>query len=188
MVNELLLKQNMTKYRLSKLSEIPYTTINDICNNRANLKKCSVDTVYKIAKALNVSMEEILEPYYIYRPDFELFKSSTCHKLKELGDIDFLIDILESKVIFEYFNRKWYPEALYTLAMLDYVSRENNMSICTEFDEIRKNKLSQPVFPASVISRCAASGTDEAKAEAIKNAIPEFLRFNIVESEVRNVI
>lgn len=188
MVNELLLKQNMTKYRLSKLSGIPYTTINDICNNRADLKKCSVDTVYKIAKALNVSMEEILEPYYIYRPDFELFKSSICHKLKELGDTEFLIDILESKVIVEYIDRKWYPEALYTLAMLDYISRENNVPICSEFDEIRKNRLSQPVYPASVISRCAASGTDDAKEEAIKDAIPEFLRFNIVESEVRNVI
>ena len=188
MVNELLLKQNMTKYRLSKLSGIPYTTINDICNNRADLKKCSVDTVYKIAKALNVSMEEILEPYYIYRPDFELFKSSICHKLKELGDTEFLIDILESKVIVEYIDRKLYPEALYTLAMLDYISRENNVPICSEFDEIRKNRLSQPVYPASVISRCAASGTDDAKEEAIKDAIPEFLRFNIVESEVRNVI
>lgn len=188
MVNELLLKQNMTKYRLSKLSGIPYTTINDICNNRADLKKCSVDTVYKIAKALNVSMEEILEPYYIYRPDFELFKSSICHKLKELGDTEFLIDILESKVIVEYIDRKWYPEALYTLAMLDYISSENNVPICSEFDEIRKNRLSQPVYPASVISRCAASGTDDAKEEAIKDAIPEFLRFNIVESEVRNVI
>ena len=188
MVNELLLKQNMTKYRLSKLSGIPYTTINDICNNRADLKKCSVDTVYKIAKALNVSMEEILEPYYIYRPDFELFKSSICHKLKELGDTEFLIDILESKVIVEYIDQKWYPEALYTLAMLDYISRENNVPICSEFDEIRKHRLSQPVYPASVISRCAASGTDDAKEEAIKDAIPEFLRFNIVESEVRNVI
>ena len=188
MINELLLEQNMTKYRLSKLSDIPYTTINDICSNKADIKKCSVDTVYKIAKALNVSVEEILAPYYIYRPDFELFKSSICHKLKELGDTEFLIDILESKVIIEYVERKWYPEALYMLAMLDYVSRENNVPICTEFDEIRKNRLSQPVFPASVISRCVASGTDDAKTEAIKNAIPEFLRLNIVESEVRNVI
>ena len=117
-----------------------------------------------------------------------MFKSSICHKLKELGDTEFLIDILESKVIIEYVERKWYPEALYMLALLDYVSRENNVPICTEFDEIRKNRLSQPVFPASVISRCVASGTDDAKTEAIKNAIPEFLRFNIVESEVRNVI
>ena len=57
MINELLLEQNMTKYRLSKLSDIPYTTINDICSNKADIKKCSVDTVYKIAKALNVSVE-----------------------------------------------------------------------------------------------------------------------------------
>ena len=54
------------------------------------------------------------------RCSFELFKSNVCHRLKEQGDIDFLIETL--------------------------------------------------------------------KEEAVKHAIPEFLKYNIVESEVRNVI
>lgn len=188
MVTNLLKKQNITQYRLSKLSGIPYTTINDICSSRADIRKCSVDTVYKIAKALDVSMEEILQPYYIKRSDFELFKSNVCHKLKDMGDTEFLIGLLESKAIDEYYNRKWYPEALYLLAMLDYVSRQNEVPICDEYDDMRQNRLPKPIFPASVISRCVASGTDSAKTEAIHNAIPEFLQYNIVESEVRNVI
>lgn len=30
------------------------------------------------------------------RPDFELFKSNICHSLKELGDIQFLIEKVKS--------------------------------------------------------------------------------------------
>ena len=33
-----------------------------------------------------------------------------------------------------------------------------------------------------------AAGNDEALKQAEREAIPEFMRFNIVESEVRNVI
>ena len=32
------------------------------------------------------------------------------------------------------------------------------------------------------------TGSDEWKAESIRDAIPEFLRFNIVEGDIRNVI
>ncbi len=39
MINTLLHNNSMTKYRLSKLSGIPYTTINDICSGKADIKK-----------------------------------------------------------------------------------------------------------------------------------------------------
>ena len=68
MLNDLLREKSMTKYKLSKLSSIPYTTINDICSGKANLCKCSVDTVYKIAMAMGVTIEELIQPYYIKRP------------------------------------------------------------------------------------------------------------------------
>ena len=188
MINILLQEKTMTKYRLSKLSGVPYATINDICSGKADLKKCSVDTVYRIARTLGVTVEELLEPYYTDRVDFELFKSATCHRLKEMGDIDFIIDTLESKVIFSYMGRSWYPEALYLLALLDYISRENDIPLCKEYEEIRRKKLPATVYPRSVLAVCAAAKDDTAKRTAVKNAIPEFLRHNIVESEVRNVV
>ena len=53
------------------------------------------------------------------RCNFELFKSNVCHRLKESGDIDFLIETLEKDMIREYYNRKWYLECFYLLAMVD---------------------------------------------------------------------
>lgn len=188
MINSLLKDNSMTKYRLSKLSRIPYTTINDICSGKADIKRCSADTIYRIAAALDVSMEELLEPYYEDRPDFELFKSNVCHRLKEMGDIDFIIDTLESDAVTTYYDRDWYPEAMYLLAMLDYVSRENDVPLCSRYDDMRNQKLSETVYPRSVLAYCRASKSDDAKDEARQNAIPEFMRHNIVESEVRNVV
>lgn len=94
-VNELMNNRKMTKYRLSKDSGVPYTTVNDICSGKAQLEKCSAETVYRISKALGVTMESIIEPCFEKRSGFELFKSNTCHRLKELGDIPFIIDLLE---------------------------------------------------------------------------------------------
>lgn len=64
------------------------------------------------------------------RCSFELFKSNVCHWLKEEGDIDFLIQVLESDLIRKYYNRKWYLESFYLLGMLDYnVSAQKTLAV-----------------------------------------------------------
>jgi transcriptional regulator with XRE-family HTH domain len=60
-VNDLLEKKNMTRYRLSKESGVAMTTITDICSGKAELEKCEAGTLYKIAKALGVTIDFILE-------------------------------------------------------------------------------------------------------------------------------
>ena len=122
------------------------------------------------------------------RPDFELFKSNVCHRLEESGDIDFIADLLKSRDIDKYYARKWYPESLYLLAMLDYISKENDIPICSDYDDLRKSRLSKTVYPSSVIAISSSSQSNKAKEDAVKSAIPEFLKYNIVESEVRNVV
>ena len=107
MMDELMAKKKISKYRLSKSSGIPYTTLNDIFTGKTALAKCSAETVYKLAKALDVLMEDLLAPYLLKRGSFELFKSAVCHRLKELGDIDFLAETLERDDIREYYRRKW---------------------------------------------------------------------------------
>ena len=57
MVERLLKKQNMTKYRLAVEADIPHATLSDICSGKTRLEKCSAETVYKLAKTLGVSME-----------------------------------------------------------------------------------------------------------------------------------
>ena len=186
-VSNIINEKHLSKYRVAKNSGIPYMTLNDICNGKTRLDKCSADTVYKLAKELGVTMEELLEPIMAPRPSFDLFKSNVCHKLKELGDIDFLIDAIESDDITTYYNRAWYPESLYLLAMVDYISRINDVPLCDSYNEFRKAKLKRTIFPSSVIAAAAVSKDNRIMERAMAESIPEFKRFNIVESEVRNV-
>ena len=189
LIQEQLQKKEMTKYRLSKESGVPQATINDICSGKADLEKCEAGTLYRIAKVLDVSIEDILESSKSEeRTAFETFKSNTCHHVKDMGDVDFMIDVLESDRIRTLYNRQWYPEALYLLAMLDYLSRINHVPLCTKYDDIRMRKLSKPVYPVGVLMTSEVLKSDEPIRKAQRNAIPEFSRFNIYESEVRNIV
>ena len=192
-INEILKQKNMTKYRLCKESGVPQATISDICSGKTSIERCSAETVFRIARAMNVSMESLVAPAVQRaeeerrRPSFELFKSNTCHMVKDLGDIPFVIQLLETNQIRKLYEKKWYPEALYLLAMLDYLSRENGIPICKNYNDIRAAKLQRPIYPSSVMVLCEALKSDAPKEECYRMAIPEFLRFNIVESDVRNV-
>jgi DNA-binding Xre family transcriptional regulator len=193
-IQEILSRRGMTKYMLAKASGVPYTTINDICSGKTKIEKCSAGTLYKLAKPLGVSMEGLVEngmkggTEMEYRSTFDVFKSNVCHQVKDMGDFDFIIHTLQSGEIRKYFNNKWYPESLYLLAMVDYLSRENGLPISREYNDIRAHKLAEPLFPLSVVMADAVTKDGKWKAESLRDAIPEFIHFNIVESEVRNVI
>ena len=192
-LNEALAQKNITKYRLWKESGVPQATISDICTGKTKIEKCSAETIYRIAKVLDVSMESLIAPAVRSldeerrRPSFDVFKSNVCHQVKDLGDIPFIIQLLQSTQIRALYEKKWYPESLYLLAMLDYLSLENNVPLCKNYNDLRNSKLQKLVFPSSVVILCKAMKSDKPKEDIIRIAIPEFLRFNIVESEVRNV-
>jgi len=182
-INSVLANRKMTKYRLSKLSGVPQTTVIDICSGRAKIENCSSGTLYKLAKTLEVTMESLLEQ----RPDFEHFKSFICHKVKSMGDFDFIIQTLVSDEIRSLYTKRWYLESLYLLAMVDYLSRENGIPLYTKYDDLRFMRLSEVVYPAGIHVMCIASNSELPKQASIAASIPEFLRHNIVEAEVRNV-
>lgn len=193
-VSELLKTQNMTRYRLSKLSGVPNATLNDICSGKARLEKCSAETIYRIAKVLNVRMEDLIEESMKgedamqYTPSFELYKSHICHRVKDSGDIPFIIETLKSGEVRKLYEQKRYAEALYLLAMVDYLSRENDLPPAAEYRDIRAHKLNRTVYPDSILAYAIATGDESIKAKSYHDAIPEFRRFNIVENEVRNVL
>ncbi|MGM9668198.1 MAG: helix-turn-helix domain-containing protein [Faecousia sp.] len=61
MIDTLLRQRQLTRYKLSQMAKVPQSTLNDICNGKTKLEKCSAETVYKIAKALEVPMEILVE-------------------------------------------------------------------------------------------------------------------------------
>ncbi|MBR4474086.1 MAG: helix-turn-helix transcriptional regulator [Oscillospiraceae bacterium] len=60
-IDDLLARRKMTKYRLAVDAGIPHATLNDICSGKTKLEKCSAETVYKLSKALDVPMELLTE-------------------------------------------------------------------------------------------------------------------------------
>lgn len=129
---------------MSRLSGIPYTTVSDICSGRVHIEKCSAETVYRLAKALNIKMEELIESALKggggleHRSSFEVFKSNVCHRVKDMGDLDFIISTLQSEEIRRLYEKQWYPESFYLLAMVDYLSRENALPLCSNYNDIRE--------------------------------------------------
>lgn len=194
MIEQLLAHKGMTKYRLAKNTGIPYMTVNDICSGKTKLFNCTAATVRRLSKALDVTMEDLMGSEsegaadMESRNDFELFKSNVCHRVKAAGDMVFIVETLQSDTIRRYYDKKWYPEAFYLLAMVDYLSHENHLPLCANYNDIRARKLSNIVYPSGVLAMYAASKDDRVKTGSYRKAIPEFRRFNIVENEVRNVI
>lgn len=72
--------------------------------------------------------------------------------------------------------------------MVDYISRMNGVDICEEYNSLRKQRLPDVLYPASVLALAAAMKDDAPKRQALENAIPEFMRFNILENEIRDVV
>lgn len=61
LIEDLIARRGLTKYRLAKLAGIPHTTLNDICSGRTRTEKCIAETVYRLAKALEVPAELLIE-------------------------------------------------------------------------------------------------------------------------------
>ena len=62
---EKLKSSGLTMYRLSRMTGIPYTTINEIANGKKDINYRPADIVCRLAAALNTTMQEIMNPVHI---------------------------------------------------------------------------------------------------------------------------
>lgn len=186
-LTDLLEAKGLSIYKCSKLTGIPYTTLSQVVRGITPIGKCSAETVCRLAKTLGVPMESLLQEYTQVREDFEAFKSNVCHAVKDDGDLEFVISVLKQDQITDLWNRHWYPEALYLLAMLDYLCRINSLPICTKYTALRSQRLESPIYPRDVVMASKLDTRLDIKDACRSSAIPEFKRFNIIESEIRNV-
>ena len=70
-LNIIIRQSGMTKYKVAKLSGVPHATLNDLCSGKSRIEKCSAETLYRIAKALNVSMESLVETVIIEKEEMQ---------------------------------------------------------------------------------------------------------------------
>ena len=93
-----------------------------------------------------------------------------------------------SKTVEKYWEEGSYVYALYLVAMVDYLSKRNDIPLYTGYNYFRKQKLKEPFFPLSArILFETAPSKNVVEKSFLDNAIPEFLRYNIVEGDIFNV-
>ena len=59
-LKEMIEQQHLTRYKVAKMCNIPQSTMRDLCSGKTDIKKASVETLYKLEKAFSISMEELL--------------------------------------------------------------------------------------------------------------------------------
>lgn len=59
-IQQLLQNMQMSRYRLSKISGIPWATLSDIYSGKTKLNRCRAGTLSKLSKVLRLSIEELL--------------------------------------------------------------------------------------------------------------------------------
>jgi hypothetical protein len=181
-IKQYLEEKGISVYRVAENAQVAYPTVYNIVNGKVDLMNCALGVVKKVADALNLSVDELItlcDKNY----SFDLFRSEQCHLVHRIGEIDYIIDVLDKKKIDYYWNLNMKIESFYLLGMVDYLSRRNDLPQCEEYNEIRKYKLEKTVYPPDTLLSEILLKKDF-KTEAQKKAIPEFMEFNIVECEV----
>ena len=59
-IQTMMAKKNMSMYLLAQISGLPKTTVIDICSGKSKLGNCTARTLQKLARALDCTMEELL--------------------------------------------------------------------------------------------------------------------------------
>lgn len=190
-IKKILNEQKMSMYQLSKSSQVPYSTIADLVNEKTKLMNSSLDVVLRISKALNLTLDDLVNRVsdpQMKRVPFERFKNAMRHQLHEMGDKAFLRQMLLEDAVEAYVSRQWYPEALYVLGMMDLLCRLNQIPLASKYESYRTMKLDRVLYPADIALLSIAQNDDRIKLESYEQSFPEFKRFNIVEGDIRNVI
>ena len=199
-LNKLMNACHMSRAELSARSNIPESTLRDILNGKAQLDRCEAATLYNIAYALDVSVEDILEGYWdaLERDapariavhddsslmNFYVLADSMLGRLRATGDLAFIDGIDQNGWIERLYQSGQYRCALFLLGMMDYLCRKNGVRQVARYDEYRKARLDGPVYALCTLNVNDDDGAfQRARTEAENNAIPELGRYGIYMTE-----
>ena len=199
-LNELMNACHMSRAELSARSNIPESTLRDILNGKAQMDRCEAATLYNIAYALDVSVEDILEGYWdaLERDapsrtsvhdenslmNFYVLADSMQGRLRATGDLAFIDGIDQNGWIERLYQSGQYRCALFLLGMMDYLCRKNGVRQVARYDEYRKVRLDGPVYALRTLNVNDDDGAfQRARTKAENNAIPELGRYGIYMTE-----
>ena len=146
-IKQYLKDNNISIYKVANSALVAYPTVFNIVNGKVDILNCALGVVKKIADALNLTVAELFtlcDTNY----SFDLFRSEQCHLVNRMGEIEYVIELLEKKKIDYYWKLDMKVESFYLLAMLDYLSKRKEITKCHEYVEISKYKMKKIVFYA----------------------------------------
>ena len=199
-LNELMNACHMSRAELSARSNIPESTLRAILNGKAQLDRCEAATLYNIAYALDVSVEDLLEGYWdaLERDapariavhddsslmNFYVLADSMLGRLRATGDLAFIDGIDQNGWVERLYQGREYRCALFLLGMMDYLCRKNGVRQVARYDEYRKARLDGPVYALRTLNVNDDDGAfQRARTEAENSAIPELGRYGIYMTE-----
>lgn len=186
-----LLEELMKQYKTTMEDLMIYTNLAEdklmsFITGDISILDCPVKIFADLAKTFGLTVQELwdMAEHYDFDPKaFEIFKSNTCHAVKEMGNKEFINEIVNKEYIEDYWDNKNRLCACYLLAMIDYLCRLENLPLIEKFDCIRGYRLPKLIYPYSFNF---ANNPNMIK-KALAQAIPEFYKHGIVEGDIFNV-
>ncbi len=124
---------------------------------------------------------------------FDTFRSEICHEYKYVGDdYRFCEIMIESDMINNLWNKNWRAKALYMMAIMDFIADKYDVDPPKDYDEIRNQKLKDPLIPQSIriLDRIGEKDYfDKAIKECSEHPVGKFFyKYNIIEKELTDVV
>lgn len=193
-ISELMKKTNLTRMELIRKSGIPESTLRGILNGNVQIERCEAGTLYRLARALETTVEAILFSDANACGDVEnvsetllgyyMFRRFMIRCLNAIGDLAFLSDTLAHDYVRKLYDGGKQLEAFYLLAMTDYLSRLHKLPLVLEYNVLRGKRVDCLVYPPEVASDTIFYGEMYRQMMCDKvDAIPEFLRHGLIETE-----
>ena len=183
---ELLEAKHMSAYSLSKLTDIPYTTINDLIHYRTKPENISLGHAIKICKVLEIEIEDFINLEGAPMTKFDFFRNLVINDLRIMGANRFISKTIKNKDIDFYYKNGGTAHALFLLATIDYLARVNHLlKYVKRYNALRKMKVDKTLFTSNFL--LSFNSIEEAESLLAIKVEPEYKRHNIVEVEIPNL-
>ena len=124
---------------------------------------------------------------------YDVFRSEICHMYHFDGDYEFISKVMRVNLVMVLWNNHEYDKALYTLAMIDYISWKNGVMLYEGYAKIRACKLEKILYPEGIILLDKIEHSHKNRDEAVKICSHDqcgafFFRHNIIERNIEDVV
>ena len=197
-IQDMMDSRDLTRAELARLSQIPESTLRDIVNGDAMLERCQAGTVYRLAQALDMTVEallELAEPLTNAEPEpsgrrlfyecgdrlhDQFYGDQRCVLLElyqSVGAARFIRYMLADRFFEFYYEDENYPMAMFVLGLLDYLCDKLGIERIARYEPFRDESLLLPLFPLD------KDGWMIDAPDLFERPIPQLLRYHVYETE-----